>query len=142
MASGQQNYIVTLVEAKPFFSAVVGGVASTFAMGLSLPEAIDFGCVVAAGTSMGDALLTISGIGSDLTAYLPGQFSTYLDPNDFLGGALGVGIVSWMAGMSGQELMVATAVGAVSAGVAPKLSGQIISAATDKQSDQNQKTQN
>jgi len=130
--SGQQNYIVTLVEAKPFFSAVVGGVAATFAMGLNMPEAIDFGCVVAAGTSMGDALLTISGVGSDVLAYMPGQFSTYLDPNDFLGGALGVGIVSWMAGMSGQELMIATAVGGLSAGVAPKLAGQIISAATDK----------
>lgn len=142
MASGTQNYIVTLVEAKPFFSAVVGGTVATFAMGLAIPEAIDFGCVVAAGTSMGDALLTISGVGSDITSYLPGQFATVLDPNDFLAGALGVGIVSWMAGMSGQELMIATGVGALSAGVAPKIAGQIISSVADKQADKNQKTQN
>lgn len=124
--STSQNFIVTLVEAKPAFAAIVGGVISTFALGLNVPEAIDFGCVVAAGTSAGDALLTIGGIGSNVVSYLPGQFSTYLDPNDFLGGALGVGLVSWMAGMGGQELMIATGVGAVSAGVAPKLSGMIL----------------
>lgn len=121
------SIIMTLVEAKPAFAAAVSGVVGAVALGLDAPDSIQFGCLVAAGTSFGDAVLTMGGVGTKIQTYMPKQFGAYLDPADFLGGGVGTAVLGWATGVEGRPLAIMAAAGAVSAGLAPMISAQILS---------------
>jgi hypothetical protein len=122
------SIIVSLVEIKGTSSAIIATGAAMGIMGLSFVPALQFGAVTALGVSFGDTILTIGGIGSKVEAYMTGEpFKTYLDPNDFLGGAVGAAPINYIMGMRGRNLGIAVVVAAVAAGVAPKLSAYIAS---------------
>lgn len=126
------DFIAQLVEAKPFFGALVAGVGGRYFLQMRNEEAIQFGATVALGVSLGDALLSASGVMTKLETYIPsdlGKDLNYIvDPNDLLGGALGVTIVNFSLGMEGRPLLMAGAIGGVAGGVAPRLSTWILGA--------------
>lgn len=126
MSAPSSNVLITLVEAKPVMAAATAGLASTFLLGLSAQEAIVFGGTCALGVSLGDTLLTSTGFLSDTRTYLQGHFATFLDPLDFVGGAVGVLLINLAVGIRGRPLVVMTGVAAVSAGVAPKISSYLL----------------
>lgn len=121
------SFIMTLVEAKPAFAALVSGAIGAAALGLDMTDSIQFGCLVAAGTSFGDAVLTLGGVSTQVQTYMPKQFGTWLDPSDFLGGGVGTAVLGWATGVEGRPLAIMAAAGAVGAGLAPMISAQILS---------------
>ena len=118
--------ILNFVEAKPFMSALVAGSLSSIVLGLDGAEAVAFGASVALGTSFGDAIMTAAGYQTKVQSYLEGSFGSYLDPVDFVGGGLGCAIINLTLGMRGRPLAVTTALAALGAGIAPKLSAYVL----------------
>lgn len=119
--------IANLIEAKPVMAAAVAGLGSMVVMDMNSAEALAFGSSVALGTSLGDALLTGLGFQTKVQAYLGGTFSTYVDPMDFVGAAVGSTAINFAIGARGQPLLMIAALSAVAGGVAPKVSGYILS---------------
>lgn len=120
------SFLITLVEAKPLMAAVVAGSVASFGLGFSTVESVAFASTAAFGVSLGDTLLTAAGVGSKVESYLA-PAAEYLDPMDFAGGAIGTMILNYALGRSGQNLAVLAGIGAVAGGVAPKISGFIVS---------------
>lgn len=120
------SFLITLVEAKPLMAAVVAGSVASFGLGFSTVESVAFASTAAFGVSLGDTLLTAAGVGSKVESYLA-PAAQFLDPMDFAGGAIGTMILNYALGRSGQNLAVLAAIGAVAGGVAPKVSGFIVS---------------
>ena len=119
--------IGNLVESKGLSVAVLAGAAATFGMGAQWREALQFGALAALGTSLGDVALTAAGQNAKLQAYFTNAtLATYVDPMDFVAGTVGGGLLNFTIGLEGRELLIASAVCGVAAGVAPKLSGYII----------------
>jgi len=119
--------IGNLVESKPLAVAILTGTAATFGMGAQWREALQFGALAALGTSLGDTILTAAGQNAQIKAYFTNPtLITYVDPMDFVAGTLGGGLLNFSIGLEGRELLIASAVCGVAAGVAPKLSGYII----------------
>lgn len=119
--------IGNLVESKPLSVAILAGAAATFGMGAQWREALQFGALAALGTSLGDTALTAAGQNAKIQAYFTNPtLITYVDPMDFLAGTIGGGLLNFTIGLEGRELLVASAVCGVAAGVAPKLSGYIV----------------
>jgi hypothetical protein len=119
--------LLNLVEAKPVMAAAVAGSISALVLGFGASESVAFGASVALGTSLGDALLTAAGYQTKVQSYLGGSFGTYLDPVDFVGGAIGVTIINLSLGVRGQPLAVMAALSALGAGLAPKISNYVLS---------------
>lgn len=124
------QFLVHLVEAKPFFGAATAGAIAKLGLGMTTEETVAFASTVALGLSMGDALLTAAGVSSKIETYLDGiigNTTMYVDPNDFIGAAIGVGLVNYAVGVQGNSLMMLVGVGALAGGVAPKLSSFLLS---------------
>lgn len=123
----EQSFIMSLVESKGVVAGGVAALGSMAFMGLQGGASVQYGALVALGVSLGDVLLTVGGVGSKLESYMTMEpFQTFLDPNDFLGAAAGTALLGWVVGMQGRQLGIATAVGAVAGGVAPKIGGYML----------------
>lgn len=122
-----QSLVINLAETKPASAAIVAGVAGALVLGMSGNEAIVWGSTTALGVSLGDVVLTTAGYNTDVRTYFGKHFASYFDPVDFVGGALGVGAINLALGVRGESLAVMVGLGAVAGGVAPKLSGWILS---------------
>jgi hypothetical protein len=118
--------IASLVEAKGVMTAAVAGTAGMLVLKMSGGEAIQFGALCALGASLGDAVLTGLGQGTVIATYMPTSLSGYLDPLDFVGAAAGVALLGFGLGMQSMDLAYSTGIAAVSAGIAPKLAGEIL----------------
>ncbi len=122
------SFLISLVESKPLGVAALAGVGSSFVLGLGMQDALQFGAMAALGTSLGDTLLTIGGVGSKIESYMTSEpWKSYVDPNDFLAGAAGTAVMTWAVGFEGRGVAMSAALGAVSAGIAPKLAGYLLS---------------
>lgn len=119
-----------ILGARDFGAALVGGLGGKFVLGLSNQEAVRFAGICALSSSMGDALSTVLGIPTKISAYDPQ--SSYFDMADLLaGGVVGAGLF-WYLGASDQQLMYSAAIAGVAAGSGGKLSTAIISYLTPK----------
>lgn len=127
-APSQASFVGSLVEAKGVMAAAVAGSVGALALGMASTEAIHFGATVALGASLGDAVLTGLGYQTSVASYMPTSISTYVDPLDFFGGALGTAALAMMMGArDSMDLLKLAGLGGLAAGVAPKLAGTILS---------------
>lgn len=127
--SGMQA-VYAILGARDMGAAIVGGLGAKFVLGLSGQEAVRFAGICALASSTGDALSTVLGIPTKISAYDPGY--QYLDMSDLLaGGVVGAGLF-WYLGASDQQLMYSAAIAGVAAGTGGKLSTAIISYLTPK----------
>lgn len=124
-------FAMALVEAKPLMAAAVAGAASVAIFGYGMQEAIAFGASAALGTSLGDAVLTGAGFETKIQSYLGDSFATFVDPVDFVGAGLGVAAINYSLGLTGSALGMSAAVAALAGGIAPKVSGYILSSLAD-----------
>ena len=122
--SGSQ-FAFAILGARDFGAAIVGGLGAKFVLGLSNQESVRFAGICALSSSMGDALSTVLGIPTKISAYDP-QYA-YLDSADLLAGAVVGGGLFWYLGASDQALMYSAGIAGVAAGTGGKLSTAIIS---------------
>lgn len=121
------SLVINLAETKPASAAVVAGLAGAVILGMSANEAIVWGSTTALGVSLGDAVLTTAGYNTQVQTYFGKHFASYFDPVDFVGGALGVGAINLALGVRGESLALMVGLGAVAGGIAPKVSGWVLS---------------
>lgn len=119
-----------ILGARDFGAAIVGGLGAKFVLGLSNQESVRFAGICALSSSMGDALSTVLGVPTKISAYDP-QYA-YLDTADLLAGAVVGGGLFWYLGASDQALMYSAGIAGVAAGTGGKLSTAIISYLTPK----------
>lgn len=117
---------MSLVEAKGAAVALVAGVGGSFLLGFNSREALQFGAVCALGASLGDAALTGLGMDTKIETYLT-DYQSYIDPLDFLGAAVGAGVLNYSLGMQGSMLLKTVGIAAVAGGSAPKLATYVLS---------------
>lgn len=133
------SLIINLAEAKPAAAAAVAGISGALVLGMSGNEAIVWGATTALGVSLGDAVLTGAGYNTQVQTYFGKHFSSYVDPIDFVGGALGVGAINLALGVRGESLAVMVGLGAVAGGIAPKVSGWVLSKMLERDFQQTEK---
>lgn len=126
-----------VVESKGLATALVAGVGAMYLMNQTPQASLQFGAIAALGVSVGDSMTTGFGINSEIGSYITTDthWQNYVDPMDFIGGMVGTALIAYGAGIAeGRELALYSGLGAVGAGVAPKIVGYInknYGAATD-----------
>lgn len=116
--------LADLVSVQGLGVAAVAGVGAAVVLNADARQAVSFGAVASLGVSLGDWALTAAGVYTKLETYM--KDSTYVDPADFVSGALSVGLLEYyLTGVGGNELMKVAAVGAVAGGTGRKVAAYL-----------------
>jgi len=122
------TWTMHVVETKGLAAAAVAGVGAMYLMNQGPRESVQFGAIVALGCSLGDSALSGFGIESKIQSYITkdSHWQNYVDPMDFLGGAVGTAVVCYLAGIAeGRQLAMFAGLGGIGCGVGPKIAGYV-----------------
>lgn len=122
-----QAFSANAAAFQPTITAAAAGLMGAAFLDLDGMEALEFGSVVAVAAAAMDGILMATGKDKKLDAMgFFSQAGDYLDPTDFVGGALGAGLLFYLAGVRSERLAYSALIGAVASGVAPQVSRQVI----------------
>ena len=124
MQASPSQWIVDVVEAKGVVVGALAGVAGMVGLGLSGQDAVQFASVTALGVSFADAALTTVGVRTKIATFTTG-YTSYVDPFDFLTGAVGVGLIELYMGLKGDGLYMTAGAAGVASLLAPKVTGYL-----------------
>lgn len=122
--------LIVLVDGKPLAIATAAGLLGALVLGDNFNEALIFGSVAALGSSLGCVALAVSGTEPKIEKYLG---NAYVDPVDFLCGALGTGALLAATSRGFDGIAIPSVLAGVSAAVGPMLGTKLIKAMLAKQ---------
>lgn len=123
-----EAFVLELAEAKPIFTAVTAGLLSQYVFQMGMAEALQFGSVVAVGTSLGDVIMDqFTSTSANIEKYLS-PADKIIDPPSLIAAAVGCGILFYMVDTQTEYIGKGLAVAVVAAGVSPKLSSMLAQA--------------
>jgi len=126
MTSDLSNFYANKAAFKPAIIAAGAGLGSYFLLRLPAPDALQYGAVVAFGASVMDGVLIAMGKDVSIDKAMGDTVSKYIDPSDFVGGALGGLGLFYMAGMRDRPLAYAAVLGGLASGIAPKVADYLV----------------